>query len=431
MHIVDLILKKRNGQVLTKEEINYIIENYTNDKIADYQMSALLMAIYFNGMTDEESTNLALSMRDSGDVFDLSSIDGIKVDKHSTGGVGDTVTLVLAPLLASFGAKVAKMSGRGLGHTGGTLDKLESIPGYQVEVSFKDFLKQVNDIGVAVIGQSGDVTPADKKIYALRDVTGTVDIIPLIASSIMSKKLASGSDAIVLDVKVGSGAFMKTVEEATELAKLMVEIGKLAGKKVSAILTSMEEPLGNLIGNGLEVYEAILTLQGKGPKDVVDVTIEIASQLLLDANIETDKDVAKEKLLNALNDGSAFNKFKEMVQAQKGDVSYLDNPEKLFTNKTIEIKADKSGYINSIDALKIGVAASRLGAGRETKDDVIDLKVGLDLHKKIGDKVTKGEPLVTMYVGDKGIEEAKTLIKESIIIGNEKTSNKLILGFIK
>lgn len=431
MHIVDLILKKRNGQVLTKEEINYIIENYTNDKIADYQMSALLMAIYFNGMTDEESTNLALSMRDSGDVFDLSSIDGIKVDKHSTGGVGDTVTLVLAPLLASFGAKVAKMSGRGLGHTGGTLDKLESIPGYQVEVSFKDFLKQVNDIGVAVIGQSGDVTPADKKIYALRDVTGTVDIIPLIASSIMSKKLASGSDAIVLDVKVGSGAFMKTVEEATELAKLMVEIGKLAGKKVSAILTSMEEPLGNLIGNGLEVYEAILTLQGKGPKDVVDVTVEIASQLLLDANIETDKDVAKEKLLNALNDGSAFNKFKEMVQAQKGDVSYLDNPEKLFTNKTIEIKADKSGYINSIDALKIGVAASRLGAGRETKDDVIDLKVGLDLHKKIGDKVTKGEPLVTMYVGDKGIEEAKTLIKESIIIGNEKTSNKLILGFIK
>src|SRR5690625_5130389 len=254
MHIVDLILKKRNGQVLTKEEINYIIENYTNDKIADYQMSALLMAIYFNGMTDEESTNLALSMRDSGDVFDLSSIDGIKVDKHSTGGVGDTVTLVLAPLLASFGAKVAKMSGRGLGHTGGTLDKLESIPGYQVEVSFKDFLKQVNDIGVAVIGQSGDVTPADKKIYALRDVTGTVDIIPLIASSIMSKKLASGSDAIVLDVKVGSGAFMKTVEEATELAKLMVEIGKLAGKKVSAILTSMEEPLGNLIGNRSEEH---------------------------------------------------------------------------------------------------------------------------------------------------------------------------------
>lgn len=431
MHIVDLILKKRNNEVLSKEEINYIIKNYTNGNISDYQMSAFLMTIYFNGMTNEESTHLALAMRDSGDIFDLSSIDGIKVDKHSTGGVGDTVTLVLAPLLAAFGAKVAKMSGRGLGHTGGTLDKLESIPGYQVEVKFEDFLNQVNDIGVAVIGQSGDITPADKKIYALRDVTGTVDIIPLIASSIMSKKLASGSDAIVLDVKVGSGAFMKTLDEATKLAKLMVEIGTLAGKKVSAILTSMEEPLGNLIGNGLEVYEAILTLKGEGPKDVLDVTLEIASQLLIDANIFDDINIAKKELNKALNDGRAFSKFKEMVKAQKGDVSYLDNPEKLFTNKTKEIKATKSGYIESIDALKIGVAASRLGAGRETILDEIDLKVGLNLHKKIGDYVEKGETLVTMHIANKGVEEAEKLINEAIKIGDKKVNNKLILGFVK
>lgn len=431
MHIVDLILKKRNGHTLTKAEIEFLINGYTKGSIEDYQMSAFLMAVYFQGMNHEESTNLALAMRDSGDIFDLSSIDGIKVDKHSTGGVGDTITLVLTPLLASLGAKVAKMSGRGLGHTGGTIDKLESIDGYQVELSFEDFLNQVNEIGLSVIGQSGDITPADKKIYALRDVTGTVDVIPLIASSIMSKKLASGADAICLDVKVGSGAFMKTIEEATELATLMVEIGKLAGKKVTAILTSMEEPLGRLIGNGLEVYEAILTLQGKGPKDVVDVTLEIGAQLLLDANIETDIEVAKEKLNEALNDGRALEKFRQMVIAQKGDVSYVDNPEKLFSDKTIEIKAEKSGYIEKIDALGIGVAASRLGAGRETKDDVIDLKVGLDLHKKIGDKVDKGETLVTLYVNEKGIEEATKLINESITIGDTKTENKLILGFVR
>jgi len=431
MHIVDLILKKRNGHALTKAEIEFLINGYTKGSIEDYQMSAFLMAVYFQGMNHEESTNLALAMRDSGDIFDLSSIDGIKVDKHSTGGVGDTITLVLTPLLASLGAKVAKMSGRGLGHTGGTIDKLESIDGYQVELSFEDFLNQVNEIGLSVIGQSGDITPADKKIYALRDVTGTVDVIPLIASSIMSKKLASGADAICLDVKVGSGAFMKTIEEATELATLMVEIGKLAGKKVTAILTSMEEPLGRLIGNGLEVYEAILTLQGKGPKDVVDVTLEIGAQLLLDANIETDIEVAKEKLNEALNDGRALEKFRQMVIAQKGDVSYVDNPEKLFSDKTIEIKAEKSGYIEKIDALGIGVAASRLGAGRETKDDVIDLKVGLDLHKKIGDKVDKGETLVTLYVNEKGIEEATKLINESITIGDTKTENKLILGFVR
>lgn len=431
MHIVDLILKKRNGSELSKEEIKYLVKDYTNGEIKDYQMSALLMALYFKGMTKEEATNLALEMRDSGDVFDLSDIEGIKVDKHSTGGVGDTVTLILVPLLAAHGAKVAKMSGRGLGHTGGTIDKLESIPGYQVELSFEDFKKQVNEIGLSVIGQSGDVAPADKKLYALRDVTGTVDIIPLIASSIMSKKLASGSDAICLDVKVGSGAFMRTVEEATELAQLMVDIGKLAGKKVTAILTSMEEPLGHMIGNGLEIYEAIETLKGNGPKDVVEVSLVIAAQLLVDANIETDIEVAKVKLLKSLNDGTALEKFRGMVIAQHGDVSYVDHPEKLYSTKTIEVLAKSSGFVETIDALKIGVAASRLGAGREHKDDIIDLKVGLDLHVKIGDEIKTGEPLATLYVSSKGIDEATNLIYESITIGNTKKENKLILGFIK
>lgn len=430
MHIVDLILKKRNGGVLTKDEIHYLVTNYTNGDIKDYQMSSFLMTLYFQGMTKEEATNLALEMRDSGDIFDLSDIEGIKVDKHSTGGVGDTVTLILVPLLAAHGAKVAKMSGRGLGHTGGTIDKLESIPGYQVELSFEDFKKQVNEIGLSVIGQSGDVAPADKKLYALRDVTGTVDIIPLIASSIMSKKLASGSDAICLDVKVGTGAFMKTVEEATELAELMVAIGKLAGKKVTAILTSMEEPLGHMIGNGLEIYEAIETLKGNGPKDVVEVSIVIGAQLLVDANIETDLEVAKVNLLKSLNDGTALEKFREMVIAQHGDVSYVDNPEKLFTDKKIPVLATKDGFVESIDALNIGLAASRLGAGREHKDDVIDLKVGLDLHVKIGDAIKKGEPIATLYVGTKGIEEATKLVLGSVVIGNEKKENKLILGLI-
>lgn len=431
MHIVDLILKKRNGNALSKEEITFIVNEYTKGTVKDYQMSAFLMSLYYAGMTKEEATNLALAMRDSGDTFDLSSIKGVKVDKHSTGGVGDKVTLVLAPLLAVHGAKVAKMSGRGLGHTGGTIDKLESIPGFKVELSFEDFSKQVNEIGCSVIGQSGDVAPADKKIYALRDVTGTVDIIPLIASSIMSKKLASGSDAICLDVKVGSGAFMKTVEEATELAELMVEIGKLAGKKVTAILTSMDEPLGHKIGNGLEVYESIETLKGNGPKDLVDVTVTIGAQLLLDANIETDFDVAKTKLIESLNNGKAFDKFREMVIAQGGDVSYIDNPELLITNNIYEIKAKSSGYIEKIDALNIGVAASRLGAGREHKDDIIDLKVGLDLHKKIGDKVNVGDTLVTLYVGDKGLEEAIQLVEKSIIIGKTYNEPKLILGSIR
>jgi len=431
MHMIDIITKKRDGLTLSKEEISYLIKQYTKGSIPDYQMSAFLMATYFNQMNDEEATYLALAMRDSGDSIDLSSIEGVKVDKHSTGGVGDKVTLILGPLLASLGVKFAKMSGRGLGHTGGTIDKLESIPGYQVEISVEDFIKQVQTIGIAIVGQSGDVAPADKKLYALRDVTATVDVIPLIASSIMSKKLASGADAIVLDVKVGHGAFMKTEEEAVKLAKLMVEIGRLAGKKMTAILTGMDEPLGHKIGNGLEVYEAIETLHGKGPKDLVEVTVEIGAHLLLDAKIESDFIVAKQRLYQALNDGSAFHKLIELVQAQGGDIDVLYHPEKLLSKHTVLVQAHQDGYIMDINALDIGKAAMRLGAGRETKEDLILLDVGLDLHKKIGDYVQKGDCIATLYVKDKGIEEAKKLIIEAVTIGQEKRAVKLIKKTIK
>jgi len=426
MHIIDIITKKRDGGILTAEEIKFFIEGYTKGRIPDYQISALLMAIYFKGMTNEEATNLALFMRDSGDIFNLDSIEGVKVDKHSTGGVGDKVTLVLGPLLAYHGAKVAKMSGRGLGHTGGTVDKLESIPGYQVELSVEDFKKQVSEIGLAIVGQSGDVAPADKKLYALRDVTATVDSIPLIAASIMSKKLASGADAICLDVKVGHGAFMKTVEEATNLAELMVNIGKLAGKKMTAILTGMDEPLGHKIGNGLEVYEAIETLSGKGPKDLVDVTVEIGAHLLVQSKIESSFEVAKEKLHNTLDNGLALNKFRELIVAQHGDPSIIERKEELLSNKTVEFKSTENGYIETIDALKIGVAASRLGAGRETKEDIIDLFVGIDLHKKIGDRVQKGDVIATLYVNEKGVDEALSLMKEAVNVGPNKLSIDLI-----
>jgi len=429
MHVIDLILKKRNGGTLSADEIKFLVDNYTNGNIKDYQMSAFLMTLYYQKMSDEESTYLALAMRDSGDIFNLDSIEGIKVDKHSTGGVGDKVTLILAPLLAAHGAKVAKMSGRGLGHTGGTVDKLESIPGFKTELSFNEFLKQVNEIGVSVIGQSGKVAPADKKLYALRDVTGTVDIIPLIASSIMSKKLASGSDVICLDVKVGSGAFMKTLADAKKLAKLMVKIGKLANKKVSAILTSMDEPLGNKIGNGVEIYESIEIMNGKGPKDVIEVTTTIAATLLVDAGLESDFNKAKIKLEESLKNGVALKKFKEMVKFQGGDISYIDNPEKLLADYRCEIKASSEGFIEKINALEIGLAASRLGAGRETIDDEIDLQVGIDLHKKIGDEVKKGDNIATLHFNniDESVEEAVILVEKAFKIGNQKNNVKLIL----
>lgn len=426
MHIVDLITKKRDGFALTKEEITYIIKGYTKGTIPDYQMSAFLMAVYFQQMNHEEATYLALAMRDSGDIIDLSAIEGIKVDKHSTGGVGDKVTLILGPLLASLGAKVAKMSGRGLGHTGGTIDKLESIPGYQVEVDIHDFIQQVESIGVAIVGQSGDVAPADKKIYALRDVTATIDSIPLIAASIMSKKLASGADAICLDVKVGHGAFMKEEKDAEELAKLMVEIGTLAGKKMTAILTGMDEPLGHKIGNGLEVYEAIETLQGNGPQDLVEVTFVISEQLLIDAGIAKDQREARKMLEETIADGNAFNKFVELVAAQGGDTSYLFDKEKLISKKTAYVKASQSGYITDINALDIGKAAGRLGAGRETMADIIYPEVGVDLHVKIGDKVEKDAVIATLYIRDKGVDEAIKLIEHAVIIGKEKKTVTLI-----
>jgi pyrimidine-nucleoside phosphorylase len=323
------------------------------------------------------------------------------------------------------------MSGRGLGHTGGTIDKLESIPGYKVELKIEDFINQVNTIGIAVVGQSGDVAPADKKLYALRDVTATVDVIPLIASSIMSKKLASGADAIVLDVKVGHGAFMKTEEEAIKLAELMVSIGRLAGKKMTAILTGMDEPLGHKIGNGLEVYEAIETLQGNGPKDLVDVTVEIGAHLLCDAELETDFNRAKERLIEALNNGKAYQKFLELVKAQGGDVHALENPKSLISKKTVQVKAEQEGYIVDMNALDIGKAAMRLGAGRETKEDDVLLDVGLDLHKKIGSYVKKGDVLATLYVQDKGIEEATSLVLKAITLGSKKVELPLIRKTIK
>lgn len=426
MLMVDLILKKRSGKELTDEEIHFLLSEYVKGNIPDYQMSAFLMAVYFQNMTEHEATALAMGMRDSGKVYDLTSIEGIKVDKHSTGGVGDKVTLVLGPMVAALGAKFAKMSGRGLGHTGGTLDKLEAINGFKIEQSEEDFVKLVQKYNIAVVGQSDNITPADKKLYSLRDVTGTVDSIPLIASSIMSKKLASGADVIVLDVKVGSGAFMTSIEEAEKLAEVMVKIGRLAGKKMTAVLTNMDEPLGHKIGNGLEVYEAIETLNGNGPKDLIEVCSEIGAYQLIDAGLFSDFNKAKQELKNTLNDGRAFNKFREMVIAQGGSPAQIDNPELFLSAKKFELKATESGYIEKMITSDIGTAARLLGAGRLTKDDELDLAVGLDLHLKIGSKVKKGDVIATIYHNDKGLEDAAKILQKAIIIGNNKRDVILI-----
>lgn len=427
MQILEIINKKKYGEQLSKLEIDFVIDGYTKGNIPDYQMSAFLMAIYFQGMNHLESTNLSLAMRDSGEVLDLDDIKGTKVDKHSTGGVGDKVSLVLAPLVAYLGAKLAKMSGRGLGHTGGTIDKLEAIPGFKVELPLERFKKQVNDIGCSIVGQSGDIAPADKLIYALRDVTGTVDSMPLIASSIMSKKLASGADAIVLDVKVGGGAFMKTIKDATELSKLMVAIGQEAGKKVTAILTSMEEPLGHKIGNSLEIYETIETLEGNGPEDLTEVVSVISGHLLKHAGIVSDFKEGYELSKETLLSGKALDKFYEFVKAQDGDVEFIKNKQNLIGDtKQHIIKAEKSGYLEKVNALNFGMAALKLGAGRTKKDDVLDLLVGLDLHKKIGDKVEVGDSICTIYHHDKGLDEAINIINNSYVIGKHKRKLKLI-----
>ncbi len=430
MRMLDLITKKRDGYALTKAEIEFIVHGYTQGNIPDYQMSSFLMATYFNGMTDQESTDLAIAMMHSGDTFNLEDIDGIKVDKHSTGGVGDKVTLVLGPLVAACGAKFAKMSGRGLGHTGGTLDKLESIPGYNIVLDEDAFKAQVNKIGISVIGQSKNITPADKKMYALRDVTGTVPSIPLIASSIMSKKLASGADAICLDVKVGNGAFMTDLEEAKKLAILMVQIGKLAGKSVKAILTNMDEPLGFAVGNTLEVIEAIETLKGQGPKDLESVVLEIGSYLLEDAGIAS-KQAAMDLLKSKLHNGEALNKLVELVKAQGGDASFILNPEKFVkASQVLPLVAKEDGYIDSMVTIDIGLAAAFLGAGRETVDGIIDPAVGIVFNKKIGDYVRKGDVILEVHANQKGVQEAMQTLEKSIKIGQQKHEVVLIEGVI-
>lgn len=430
MRMLDLITKKRDGYALTKAEIEFIVHGYTQGNIPDYQMSSFLMATYFNGMTDQESTDLAIAMMHSGDTFNLEDIDGIKVDKHSTGGVGDKVTLVLGPLVAACGAKFAKMSGRGLGHTGGTLDKLESIPGYNIVLDEDAFKAQVNKIGISVIGQSKNITPADKKMYALRDVTGTVPSIPLIASSIMSKKLASGADAICLDVKVGNGAFMTDLEEAKKLAILMVQIGKLAGKSVKAILTNMDEPLGFAVGNTLEVIEAIETLKGQGPKDLESVVLEIGSYLLEDAGIAS-KQAAMDLLKSKLHNGEALNKLVELVKAQGGDASFILNPEKFVkASQILPLVAKEDGYIDSMVTIDIGLAAAFLGAGRETVDGIIDPAVGIVFKKKIGDYVRKGDVILEVHANQKGVQEAMQTLEKSIKIGQQKHEVVLIEGVI-
>lgn len=432
MRMVDIIEKKRDGGILSKEEINFMIENYTKGIIPDYQMSAFAMAVFFKGMTDEESTYLALAMLNSGDQMDLSSIEGVKVDKHSTGGVGDKTSLVLAPMVASLGIKFAKMSGRGLGHTGGTLDKLEAIPGFNISVSYDDFLKQVKKCGLAIVGQTGNLTPADKKLYALRDVTGTVDSIPLIASSIMSKKLASGSNAICLDVKVGAGAFMKTMDDARHLARLMVQIGKNAGRKMTAILTDMDEPLGLAVGNSLEVIEAIKTLKGEGPKDLNDICLEIGSYLVLDAGVANSLEEAKKLLEGQISNGKALDKLAEMVEAQGGDKSYIYDLNKWPKAKEIvEVKAQESGYVTYINALEIGLSSMMLGGGRETMTDKIDPTVGIVLNKKIDDYVNAGDTLAYVHSNGKNTNEVLKRVHDAFKLGNAKVSKKLILDVIR
>lgn len=427
MRMVDIIEKKRDGQELTTAEINFFIEGYTKGEIPDYQASALAMAIYFQDMNDRECADLTRAMVESGDTIDLSAIDGVKVDKHSTGGVGDTTTLVLAPLVASLGVPVAKMSGRGLGHTGGTIDKLESIAGFHVELTREQFIDLVNRDKVAVIGQSGNLTPADKKLYALRDVTGTVNSIPLIASSIMSKKIAAGADAIVLDVKTGDGAFMKTQEDAEELAHAMVRIGNHVGRKTIAIISDMSQPLGFAIGNALEVKEAIETLQGKGPKDLTKLVLTLGSQMVILAGKAKTSEEAKEMLLDAIHSGKALAKFKEFLANQGGDASIVDDLTKLPQAKyKIELPAKQSGYISRMVADEIGVASMILGAGRATKEDVIDLAVGLVLHKKVGDKVEEGESILTIYSNRENVEDVKQKLYDNIFIADTATAPTLI-----
>ena len=424
MRAVDLIQKKRDGQELTTAEIKWLVEGYVAGTVPDYQMSAFAMAVYFKGMTTREISDLTMNMVKTGQEFDLSAIEGVKVDKHSTGGVGDKVTLILAPLVASFGVPVAKMSGRGLGHTGGTIDKLESIKGYQVERSQEDFIRQVQDIGVSVIGQSDQLVKADKLLYALRDVTATVDTIPLIASSVMSKKIAAGADAILLDVTVGEGAFMKTVDEARKLAQTMVDLGKAVGRKTVAVITDMSQPLGRAIGNRLEILEALEILQGKGRQDITHFICELAQIMLGLADVEkTIKEIRQH-----LENGQALAKFEEMVAAQGGDLEDLYRPVKVA--HVVEIPAQETGVISALPAMEFGLYAMRLGAGRAVKTDDLDYETGIVFEKKVGDSVQKGEIVAKVYTNGKISSELVTEFQKYVKINDGVQSLREIIEII-
>lgn len=433
MRMYDLIMKKRNGGTLTEEEINYMISEYTADRIPDYQMSAMMMAIYFKGMSKEETVALTMAMAHSGDMMDLNGITGVKVDKHSTGGVGDKTTIALTPMVAACGVKIAKMSGRGLGHTGGTIDKLESFAGFSTGITAEHFKRQVNEIGISIMGQTLDIAPADKKLYALRDVTATVDNMSLIASSIMSKKLASGADAIVLDVKTGSGAFMKEEEDAFALAREMVTIGNRAGRKTIAVISDMDQPLGCAVGNALEVQEAIATLKGEGPADFTELCMTLGSYMLIAGGQAEDEKTARKMLAAVISDGSALHKLEMFVQAQGGNPAAVQNPALLPEASIVEeIPSPQTGFVRKIDCQEIGVCSLILGGGRETKDSEIDLSVGLILHKKTGDAVTSGESLATIYANDrKKLDMAKERFLKAYYITDEKIQKQsLIKGTI-
>lgn len=424
MRTVDLIQKKRDGFELSTEEIKWLVEGYTDGSVPDYQMAAFAMAVYFRGMTMRETRDLTMSMVASGEQIDLSAISGIKTDKHSTGGVGDKVTLILAPLVASFGVPVAKMSGRGLGHTGGTLDKLESIKGYQIERTQEEFIKQVQDIGLSVIGQSDNMVKADKLLYALRDVTATVDIIPLIASSVMSKKIAAGADSILLDVTVGDGAFMKTLEDAEKLSETMVALGNEVGRKTVAVITNMSQPVGRAIGNRLEVLEAIEIMKGQGREDVTHFICELAQIMLQLAGQEKSLDDIRDALVN----GKALQKFEEMIIAQGGDLVDLHRPSSAAF--VTEVKAEADGYITALPALEFGLFAMRLGAGRAVKTDSLDYETGIVFDKKVGDSVKTGEKIATIYTNEILSDKMLTEFQKNVKIGNERVESQEILKII-
>lgn len=429
-----MIVKKRNGIALTKEEIEFMVQGFTDGNIPDYQMSAMMMAVYFQGMTEEETLFLTLAMEHSGDVLDLSEIEGVKVDKHSTGGVGDKTSLALIPMVAACGIKVAKMSGRGLGHTGGTIDKLESFPGFSTEISIAQFFKNVQENGISIMGQTKELAPADKKLYALRDVTATVDNMSLIASSIMSKKLAAGADAIVLDVKTGSGAFMKKEEDAFALAKEMVKLGNNAGKKTIAVVSDMDQPLGNAVGNILEVKEAIATLRGEGPKDFETLCLTLGSYMLMAGGAAKEEEQAKNMLLEVIRNGKALEKLAQFIKSQGGDASYVYEPDKFMTASVIEeIPSPDKGYIAHINCEEIGICSLMLGGGRETKESSIDLTVGIILQKKKGDYVNRGEVLATIYGNDKKkVELAKErFLKAFLFTQTAPEQTAFIKGIVK